>query len=295
MSIEFETHKSGHESFVDPEIREIIREIDFESLRTIFEEYASRSGIDPAEVNFIESAKIKSSKLSALTIGAYNVSTKELNLSEKGLQLGFKLDSESDKAARVLSTLIHEEAHAFGGDGHTEHEGDSLFGLLKNKWQTDRSGFIQVSKSESSLIDPTEKFRWFNEGVVDELASEVYTEYIRREGTQPLDEDKSMDFKDGYPLARLFVRSLRDRIAEESGVPSEVVWHSIIKLYAEGGDIVQGEVREALDEVFSEKFIDRLAGVSSSLSNPVKTASVFGEVLNKERVRSIAASLFVSR
>jgi hypothetical protein len=100
-----------------------------------------------------------------------------------------------------------------------------------------------------------------------------------------------MDFKEMYPLARLFVRSLRDRISDESGVPPEVVWHSLIKLYAEGGDLLQGEVREALDEVFSEKFVDRLAGVRSSLANPIAATSVFKEVLTNERVSSLMSAL----
>jgi hypothetical protein len=293
MSLKESFPKSGnHESFADPDIQKVLDEVNFDFLRCLFTEYAVHSGIDPEDIVLVEPLNIKSVNSSALTAGHYNLKTKEIAFNEKGLNLAFKLDIESDKRARILSVLIHEQAHAFGGTSASEHSEDALLGLLKEKWETNKSGFLEVSAATTfSLKDPTEKFRWFNEGMVDESASEIYNEYLRREGVQPLDPEKSMDFKDMYPLARLFVRSLRDKISEESGVPPEVVWHSLIKLYAEGGDLLQGEVREALDEVFSKEFVDRLSSIRSSLSNPIATTLVFGEVLNRERVKSITSSL----
>lgn len=290
MSFESGKNSHPHESFNDPEIKRIIAEVNFESLKNIFNDYAERSGVDLDEVDLIEPSLIKKST-SLATVGSFQMTTKELYLSERGLQMGFRLDPENDKVARILSALIHEETHAFGGRSHSQHEEDMLAGLIKSRWETTRSGFAEVSFSSEKFIDPREKFRWFNEGFVDELGAEVYGKYIQREGVGPTDPEKNMDYAEMYPLARLFVRSLRDRIAEESGVPEEVVWQSLIKSYVEGDGLLEEGVQEALDDIFSDKFIQRIASIGSSLSSPVDTLRVFSEVLNKEKVKKIIGSL----
>lgn len=287
----FESQTNNHrESFNDPEIKQILAEVNFASLKSIFNEYAKRSGIDLEEVDLIEPSEIKKSD-SFTAVGSFQMTTHELYLSERGLQAGFKLYPENDKVARILSTLIHEETHAFGGRSQAQHEEDMLAGLMKSHWETTRSGFGEVSFASERFIDPREKFRWFNEGFVDELGAEVYKKYIHQEGVLPLDPEKNLDYADTYPLARLFVRSLKERLAEESGVPEEVVWQSLIKLYLEGDGLLEEGVQEALDDVFSEKFLNRLGSIRSSLSSPVDTIRVFTEVLDKEKVKKIIGLL----
>jgi len=286
------TKNQAHESFTDPEIKKILEQVNTDSLNALVAEFAVHCGIAIEKINFLEIANIKNTKSSAFTTGNYSLETKEINLNEKGLSLAFKIDTKSDKAARVLSVLIHEQVHAFGGTKDSVHDEDALLGFLQERWKTAQSGFLEISKPTSfSVKDPREKFRWFNEGMVDEFASQIYTEYLRREPMSPIDPEKNMDFREAYPLARLFVRSLRDTISEESGVPPEVVWQALIRLYVEGRSFLEEEVKGALEEVFTNDLVDRLAQINSSLTSPIETTAVFREVLNRERTRKIITSV----
>jgi hypothetical protein len=260
----------------DPEIVKIMDNIDFKGLRAIFEEHASRSGIEPSSIGFVEKDRISESdwvKVLSGAVAAHSATEQRIEISSKIIRAKTFLDQDTDKAAVVLSSLCHEEAHASSHHRYESHEKDALMGLVTKKFETITSGFSQKTLVTPEILDEgsDSKFTWFNEGMTDEFASTVYEEYLQRHPTQPQDAEKDMTYNQGYPLARIFIRTLRDRLAEESGVPSDVVWEALVRTYMRGDDYAKGEIREVLDEVFSDRFVSQLAyvGESSNILNLV--------------------------
>lgn len=276
----------------DPEIIHILNAVNFNTLRTIFNEHAIKSGVNSDNVTLVEREHIKKGGNFSDHMGIYRFETNDIHLNEGAINLFSTQDTAPDKVAFVLSTLFHEETHALVGFKRTEQEEDALFGLLRKRTVFVKSGFQEAQKSYfiGNLGESTVKMCWFNEGMVDEMASDIFTEYLKRDPMKTLNPKKEMGFVEHYPLACLFVRCFREQIAEVSGVPEEIVWNAMIHHYINNDSLFKDEIKEALEEVFSDQFINNLASVETSFNNPVYTARAFKEVLTKERARRLFSS-----
>lgn len=239
------------------ETQEVLQKIDFTLLRELFEKRARKAGIEPGGINFVEREGISDKGIGA----AYNSVEDSLTIN------GRAIIEWNTEAARVLTEVCHEETHASGHNDVQDEIGDILLQGVENRRLIIKSGVAEIEEQQSNkkVVSKSTKFRWFNEGITDELGFEIFCEYIQ---TQPLHDPKTgkktepEDYISGYPLARLFVRKLTERIAEQYGVSYDVAWGSVVHAYMTGTSFSSEEIRPLLDDVFHEKFADRLERVN---------------------------------
>ncbi len=268
------------------ENRESFEWIDFHELREIFAEHVRRSGLDSEQMNFVEEKDIIKDPpafKSPLAGGWYSAKDKKITIHTLMAEVLATRDKKDAKDL-VLEMICHEEAHAVSYSHYEEEQDDALLSLMKKGSIKVQIGFDQQNiETKGSLIMKSDtKLRWFNEGVTDELASVVYQEYVRRSGSG---EEKKYDSK--YPLARIFVRTFCERLGEECGIPKEVVWQSVVREYLSGTDLLNGEVADLLNEVFSDKFVARLARADTKFLELGPIVMAFHEILDTASAKKV--------
>lgn len=241
-----------------PETQEVLETIDFALLRELFEKRARRAGVDPKSIKFVEEKEISDKGVGA----AYHFEDESLTLNGRAV-LEWKTE-----AARVLGELCHEETHASAHNSH--YMVDDILPQNKqiHKSVSDSGVFHMEEQREGERsLSASSKFRWFNEGITDEIGSEIFREYIQ---TKPLHDPKTgrkvepTDYMSGYLLARLFVRKLTERISEQYDVPRDIAWDAVVHAYMTGLSLDSKEVAPMLDEIFDERFVARLGKMDSS-------------------------------
>lgn len=240
------------------ETEEVLDAIDFTLLRELFEIRARKSGVDPESIKFVEKKEISDKGVGA----AYHFEDGSLTLNGRAI-LEWKVE-----AARVLGELCHEEAHASAHNSHYTVNDIVPQNKQASKSVIDSGVFHMEERKEGvRSLSASSKFRWFNEGITDEIGSEIFLEYIQ---TRPLHDPKtgqkveSMDYMSGYPLARLFVRKLTERISEQYDVSRDMAWDAVVHAYMTGLSFDSKEVAPMLDEIFDERFVARLGMVDRS-------------------------------
>ena len=226
-------------------LEQIVRSINFETLKDIFTELGRKAGLE-GDINFIPKNKI----VLAADYTDYDPFTNELRLK------GLTSISIMGRTADTLADICHEETHAVAT---SQHEGESKNETSGNELESRVSGLSYFERTGKDYSK--DYYRWFNEGVTDKISKDVFRSYIHRIPTTDIETGKRIKedgYVSGYPLAVLFVEGFCKRIARESSVPEDVVWGSLTRSYLHNENFDDVEVRDLLKEFFSESFLKRL-------------------------------------
>ena len=264
---------------------ELIRGVDYETLKDIFEGMRRRSGVS-GEIGFCGPEKIVINDgwsggeydfHNGITIGSSPLSRQE----EHPI-------SRAEFQNEILSTLIHEETHASSKNlKENPTGGKRLLAIVRSLFKKSDpyrlSGYdrTQLEKSRTKRA-----FTDFNEGVTDKIAEEVYGEYLQRTGetAKVSDKDRRAEYHvAAYLGSRAVVTAFVEIIAASSELPKQAVWEAIKQGYFTGIDLRQTELQQALEEVFSEGFSDRLSQWGAGEEGKIHT-----EILEKAKHADIS-------
>lgn len=251
----------------DPSLEKMLSGVDFGLLKSILQEKAVRSNVDPKTMNFLGQERITHKVAKAM--GEYYT---EENI------IGLRPDAIEQQAAyhdlnpilAVMATLCHEEIHAAS---RTECRGLEApldqYPFAKEI----RMGYAGHSESKvASKEKPKEItiFKLFNEGVTEKLSREVFLEYARRTGKYSKKDLQRFKIFWGGPPEEIgygrtvgFVEILIIKLARASGVDRKTVWHALIRGLYEGEDLMDKKLQVLFRENVSPKFLDKLAHVKN--------------------------------
>lgn len=290
---------------VSPEVSRFLDTVDFPLLRNLFIQIASRGGISPKDVNFVDRTNIIE-WTNGLSMGQYNalentisvVSTSNPDLylvdKEKFMAEAIRNDIETYGSVdmRLLHTLIHEESHALSKRKIVVRKKKAEnSGVIYPKEVITRSGISCVSGEFHALKDKgnisgvifdvsgmikdgkfTVKYFGFcalNEAITEKLAREVMLKYLEA-SSAPKDilETVRISFENNngsYKLEMPVLDAIIKRIAERNQQEIRVVWESIINAYLQGDDFEDEDVEQLFSETFGPDFLKELSSLLSGL------------------------------
>lgn len=223
-------------------IQEDLEQVDFDLLRTIFQEIYEKAGLGADEMKFVKKEDIAyfyDLFYFAATTGTepvFDTVTKEEVGERPTLHFNpanFKfitpiLNGELRKRLLTLKLLIHEQVHVTQFQGYEElKDGDGIpvsvevFGLTGNDKNLKRTRVA------------------FNEGLVEKIADNVLEEYLRRSGNSSM-IDKG--YYKTYDIGRMLIDILIHKIHTYSGVPEDQIFNALVQASYEGQDILDDEL-----------------------------------------------------
>lgn len=252
--------------------------IDFETIKNIFQEIASRAGIQE-KVNFVDKQNIvlSSRRFVVFSSSHYHPLTGAIKVGKK----------HQKDAATMLSVICHEEAHAVSAQHPSCYES----GEVDNPKEVQvgfHTVFVENGKGKDS------HYRWFNEGFTDEIASIVFSEYLQRKPLVDIKKEErvtSQEFFSNYSLARLFVHTFIEKLSVECGVPYDVTLGAFIGSYIRGEKIIEEEsIKAMLAELFGDNFKKKLQGFDRHedwLIDSLRVLNLFFD-LHKDDLKAMA-------
>ncbi|MDB5259865.1 MAG: hypothetical protein JWN37_96 [Candidatus Nomurabacteria bacterium] len=257
-------------------IQEDLERVDFDLLRTIFEEIYKKAGLDEKDMEFVKKEDIKyfyDAFYFAATAGIEPIvdkSTGEKMGERSALHFNpanFKfitpiLNEKLRKRLITLKLLIHEQVHTTQFSGYEDFE--------------EKDG-TSISAEVSGLTSNDENFNRtrvaFNEGLVEKIADKVLEEYLRRSGNSSMIEE---GYYRTYDIGRMLIDILIHKIHVYSGVPEDQVFNALVRASYDGQDILDdGLFKDGGEEIRS--FIEEhqniaLASVHVPGSNEISLA-----------------------
>ena len=220
-----------------PEFQKFLESIDFELLRSLFEDVIKRTGLDLKGANFLGPDRITSEMFSDNNHGEYRIDSNLIGLSYIGVKKRSELKGLNLNLL-LLRGFIHEETHAVSKSA-CYGTGDV------------RTGFQTNTRASWILLD---------EAVTEKLSGEVFEEYLRTKPDFANHDDKQI-FRVGYnsiySQGIKLLELLIDRISKDQGVPIEVVWTGLVRSKLEGESLWEEETREFFNSI-SPDFFERL-------------------------------------
>lgn len=236
--------------------------VDFDVLEQMFQEDIQKTGISPAEINFLQRDRISSvrdQKRGDSTLGGHNPITNEIQVRYENIR---QVASEYRLSSFhiFLYTLIHEETHAVSKT--------RCWNLSQERNQSalTQSGyrFVEHGQNESdNLVMYGDVFLLFNEGVTEKKSRKMTEEYLRRTGYR---DDNGLtrvqnffeEYSSSYNQAILVVEALTRRLAKANGISEEAAWGAIMRGYYEGENLLREDFQEWFGEILPPDFVDRL-------------------------------------
>ncbi len=241
------------------EYERTIDRVDFGVIKDIFTEIRRKSGVEE-DFQVVDKRGI-TVKLEALL----NPNAADYSGIENKIRLFYPFQtnysSHENLRNEVLSNIMHEETHAAG-----KVEDCSSWEARKLKWESFFSGkVIEYGKYgySQSWVRKGEfyaNFNYFNEGVTDKIAEEVYEEYLKRTGETGyfLGEKGNKRYSPGYLPSRALVTAFIEVVASSTHMPSDKIWEAIMQGYMIGLKLDESELKEAFDEIFYKGFVDSI-------------------------------------
>lgn len=243
-----------------PEFEKFDKELealDFDLLRTIFEEIALKCGVEKGTMNFVNKERMVSYGLMGCN-AAYDPRKNIIDIDYSYyIQIAKKL--KIDLSLAIVPAICHEEGHAAV---RTECHGV----IHDNPKAKIKSGFGQVEYAPFKHL-----FSLLDEGVNEKMSREIALEYLKRdyklaestgeEQIKKLIEVIKKGDGDGmnYVEPVKFVGAIVEKIADKIGIQKDVVWKAFIRSRFEGENFEDPELRDMFAEVFSPDFLDKLA------------------------------------
>ena len=259
----------------DPQVEGVLGRFRFDVLTDIFAEHFKKLNIPEKSINVLTAEHIHSGTLAC---GSYILEDNLIALSLENIKARFKGVSHWELA--VIRTLIHEETHAVSfrrclGLPYFEHQkadergeklrrGEKFYNELQSGYSRQISAGVAGEMPESMQLQRL--FVNFNEGVVEKLSREVFSQYVKKDSNFATKKDVE-NFKQQlienpkappYEREVLLVEALVERLAKEAGIPEEVVWGGFVRGLFEGEKLEDEELREMFSSMFSEVFMERL-------------------------------------
>jgi len=251
-------------------LEKTLKLIDFDALKSTFENHALQSGANVDKMHFVQKENIKETKgLKHLLMaeGTYNTVDKNISIDEKAINIATKIQnlekgSKLSLENAIFSAVCHEETHAVSFQEHIELT-ESLFGSSSER----RIGY-QTSK-ETKLgnisLAPNRAFVIFNEGITDKIGEEVYEMYHKNTETEALKKDEP--YLAIYPVARTLVDTITKKISDECNIEKKEVWQGMVRGYYEGASFKDNEVIKRLfEDVVPNRFFETMAKTQSEFS-----------------------------
>lgn len=238
---------------------EFLDQIDFEVLNQIFREIKGRS-----KDYRIKGENFISKRIIAVYPEGKDVSIRGTYSPKDGIQMlaGYleepRVDSEEEFRNHMMSLLVHESVHATEGRrNYVSFFANLNIERLKswlNPVLVTRGGYETIKYIRGQL---KHKLNYFNEGVTDLIAEEVYYEYLRRTGDRRLfaKEGRSPKFIEGYKGSRVIMAALIEVVADASGIPSDKVWEGLKQGYMVGLNLEETELYQEFNTLFFKDFI----------------------------------------
>lgn len=273
---------ASHE-YNDPEFNELLEQIDFDVLRSIFLAYLNRSGIKSEDANILNKKDIMclSHDTTDKTSKKYN-SYAFYSLEANKIFVFFKTLKKKKGAVTLemlLHVIAHEMTHAasrneveYRGFDKEASTGYAKFPAEEFKWADDGPGSIQERverarkrRFERSIVtNKGENFLNFEESVNEKLSREIIDEYARITGsTVSIKKYKAASKKERityeYDKFVTYLDRTIDRIAEYVGMPPQTVWEAILRGKFNENDLTDPTVIEELESLFGEGYLKRLS------------------------------------
>lgn len=269
-----------------PEVVQMLQDmldgINFDTVADIFREFGVRSGVEEKSLNFIPKEQIYIIEDATGALMSYFPDVNRITINALSFASKPEWDVRDKTLVDVVFThaLFHEYTHA---TGLVDCVGESVpFASAGSNVSRQRVGFDDMSLDMPAgpNSDIQERghtlYKLLNEGITERVADEVLLEYVRR-----VSDEEYIDFEAKenlakvfvgmdnnlnslYATAKRFVGVLTQHIAEESGVPEEVVWRAMIRQYY-SGELKTEEVTRLLSEFFGSGFTEALAQSKSAV------------------------------
>lgn len=256
-----------------------IENIDFKTLRGVFEDYAKRSGVEVSRLNMVDPGRIFITALPQTPPLSQHYDAGNNAIAIDGNLAARKFSSSSEAEQRIMKAdfvhrLFHEYTHGTGVVDLTHRRTlHSPQGTIDSSATIGYTDLVRVTpaKTDGTELEDYQDvaFQLLNEGITERLTDEVFLEYFRRhssEGHRTADGENAAEryvqlalkTDEDYNVARRFVGALVGTIAERSGVPEESVWRAFVRQYY-SGELNTSHVDELLGKTFGENFVEKLA------------------------------------
>lgn len=223
-------------------IQEDLEQVDFDMLRTIFEEIYRKTGLDVGDMEFVKKEDIEFfydmfsfgatagmepvvEKITGEKIGERHV----LNFNPANFKFITPiLNDKLRKRLHTLKLLVHEQVHITQGDGVEE---------FKTEDGTSISAYFSGLTSYDNNLNRTRVA--FNEGLVEKIADKVLEEYLRRSGNSSFIQE---GYYKTYNIGRMLIDILIHKIHSYSGIPEDQVFNALVRASYDGQDILDDEL-----------------------------------------------------
>lgn len=235
--------------------QEIIRGVDFGTLKDIFIEERRKAGVEKTDKFHCSLDRVSLRDL-GIAAGGQQEGKVYLNpvvISEGQIDDNFekippqKLNLEGE----IVSTLIHEETHGAAMNTGSPVSPPTEIGALIRTYffskpaRLDVSGYGSGGRFEKGRSQGMRYF-FFNEAVTDKIAEDVWSEYRVRTGQHNGKEEK---FRSNYFYVVSLLEAVLSHISVKTEVPYDEVWKSVKQGYFTGLDLDSTELAEAFDEL----------------------------------------------
>lgn len=298
------------------ELLKSLARIDFDLLRTIFSDHLRKYGIDPQTINFLTVERIFDSsfyKKDANNLGSYDPQTNVLFINYDNLMRWVRVlpteSEEDDKSFLITNTLVHEEVHALSKSicqglhfTNEDLEEDMPAGLARVERVTGYRRFVAEYKTQPGAVagDIFSKTPFWNtdllvsldEAVTEKFSRAVFLEYVSKHAdfVDPKIALKWQEFfksySEGMPYSQevQMLDALIARIARETGVDPETVWHAVLMGKLKGENLFDAELRLAFEEIFDADFLEELAYFHNASD---KNRQLFIDKINSDQVTGV--------
>lgn len=290
-----EVEKAKKYEIKDSEFDQTKEQIDWDVIKSIFEDIAQKSGIDPKDLNFIGANKVLNCKIfeggysgGKEIIGRYSAMGNFLVVNSDQIRQTAK-EKGVDAKLMTLDTMLHEMCHAASHHTHsiTRNFNNEFFtgkneieytGAYRSSKDSDKIKFNQVSESKSESLGDA-----LDEAIIEKMATDIFREYAKRVG---LTDKKSLDDyqekflgdeKREHNRLVKFIEKLCELIAKKTGVDQEIVWKGFVRGSFYKKTLSDPEIQQWFAQAFSPTFL-------VEIGNAKKAEELFGLIEKYENL-----------
>ncbi len=290
-----EVEKAKKYEIKDSEFDKTKEQIDWDVIKSIFEDIAQKSGIDPKDLNFIEADKVLNCKIfeggysgGKEIIGRYSAVGNFLALNSDQIRQAAK-EKGVDAKLMTLDTMLHEMCHAASHHTHTitRNFNNEFFtgkneieyvGAYRSSKDSDKIKMNQVSESKRVSFGDA-----LDEAITEKMATDIFREYSKQVGLtdkKTLDDYQEKFLGDEnreYNRLVKFIEKLCGLISQKTGVDQKIVWSGFIRGSFYKKTLSDPEIQQWFAQAFSPTFL-------TEMGNAKKAEDLFGLIKKYEDV-----------
>ncbi len=253
--------KSKHECQRSPELEKILKEFDFNLLKSILKRHLALSGVNPEQLNFLGLESINEAK-EPFRFAWYDPFGNVINISFKKIVLACKFYKRNVNIL-IYQILIHEEVHAASKISSIQKPGNTSMEL----------GY---SRYESPIY---RAWMAVNEAMTEMLARDIFEEYniaVNLLSSEDRLKTKGIEENEGaYVLERKFVKLFISKLSMLTEIDEKDIKNAFIRGMFEGASLEEDDIKEFLTSHFSTDFLKKVKS-SSKRAIELATAELEG-------------------